>query len=80
MLMVVSPAKALDEKTPVQTELHTECAFLDQAAELIDELKQIGPVEVGQLMHISEKLSELNYERFQAWQRPFPSEQAKQAA
>jgi len=80
MLLVVSPAKALDETTPVQTELHTECAFLDQAAKLIDELQQIGPVEVGQLMHISEKLSELNYERFQAWQRPFPAEHAKQAA
>jgi len=80
MLMVVSPAKALDETTPVQTDLHTECAFLDEAAALIDELQQIGPVEVGQLMHISEKLSELNYERFQAWQRPFPVEQAKQAA
>ena len=80
MLMVVSPAKALDETTPVQTDLHTECAFLDEAAALIEELQQIGPVEVGQLMHISEKLSELNYERFQAWQRPFPAAHAKQAA
>lgn len=80
MLMVVSPAKALDETTPVQTDLHTECVFLDQAERLIDELQQIGPVEVGQLMNISDKLSELNYERFQAWQRPFPANKAKQAA
>ncbi|MEA3405679.1 MAG: peroxide stress protein YaaA [Pseudomonadota bacterium] len=80
MLMVVSPAKALDETSAVQTELHTECAFLDQAEALIEELQLIGPIEVGQLMHISEKLSELNYERFQAWQRPFPVDKAKQAA
>lgn len=80
MLMVISPAKALDESTPVQTDLHTECAFLDQAEMLIDELQQLGPVDVGQLMHISDNLSELNYERFQAWQRPFPADKAKQAA
>jgi len=80
MLIVVSPAKALDENTKVQTELHTQCAFLDQAESLIDELQLIGPDEVGQLMHISENLSELNYERFQAWKRPFPAEHAKQAA
>jgi len=80
MLMLVSPAKSLDETTAVQTDLHTQCVLLDQAAELIEELKQIGPVEIGQLMHISDKLAELNYERFQDWQLPFPAGQAKQAA
>ncbi|WP_373019478.1 peroxide stress protein YaaA [Thiomicrorhabdus sp.] len=80
MLMLVSPAKSLDETTPVQTDLHTQGVLLDQAAELIEELKQIGPVEIGQLMHISDKLAELNYERFQDWQLPFPADKAKQAA
>ncbi|MDX1351744.1 MAG: peroxide stress protein YaaA [Thiomicrorhabdus sp.] len=80
MLMVVSPAKALDETTPVQTKLHTQGALLNQAAQLIDELKGVGPVEIGQMMHISEKLSELNYERFQDWTLPFPEDKAKQAA
>lgn len=80
MLMVVSPAKALDESTSVQTDLHTKGAFLTEAAQLIDELKGVGPVEIGQMMHISEKLSELNYERFQDWTMPFPKDKAKQAA
>jgi len=80
MLMVVSPAKALDETTPVQTALHTQGALLKQAAELMDELKGVGPVEIGQMMHISEKLSELNYERYQDWEMPFPADKAKQAA
>jgi len=80
MLMIVSPAKALDEITPVQTPLRTEAALLNQAEELADQLKLLGPVEIGQLMHISEKLSDVNYDRFQAWQRPFPKETAKQAA
>lgn len=80
MLMVVSPAKALDETTPVQTDLHTQGTLLNEAAQLIDELKGVGPVEIGQMMHISEKLSELNYERFQDWTMPFPEDKAKQAA
>ncbi len=80
MLMLVSPAKSLDEKTPVQTPLHTQGVLLKQAAQLIEELQLIGPEEIGQLMHISEKLSELNYQRYQDWQLPFPPEQAKQAA
>ncbi len=80
MLMVVSPAKALDETSKVQTQLHTQAELLDQAETLANEMKQVGPVELGQLMSISDKLSELNYDRFQAWQRPFPQEHAKQAA
>ncbi|QCU89675.1 peroxide stress protein YaaA [Thiomicrorhabdus sediminis] len=80
MLMVVSPAKALDETSKVQTDLHTQCAFLDQAQQLIDELQALGPVEIGQLMHISDKLAELNYQRFQDWQQPFTDDKAKQAA
>ena len=80
MLMLVSPAKSLDEKTPVQTDVHTQGVLLPQAAELIDQLQLIGPVEIAQLMHISEKLSDLNYQRFQDWQLPFPEDKAKQAA
>lgn len=80
MLMLVSPAKSLDEKTPVQTPLHTRGVLLEEAAQLIEALQLIGPEEIGQLMHISEKLSELNYQRFQDWQMPFPPEQTKQAA
>ncbi len=80
MLMVVSPAKALDEKSKVQTDIHSQAELLDQAETLANEVKPLGPVDLGQLMGISEKLSELNYDRFQAWQRPFPKEHAKQAA
>lgn len=80
MLMLVSPAKSLDEKSTVQTSIHTQAVLLPQAAELIAQLQTIGPVEIGQLMHISDKLSELNYQRFQDWQWPFPAGLAKQAA
>ncbi|WP_319379978.1 peroxide stress protein YaaA [Thiomicrorhabdus sp.] len=80
MLMLVSPAKSLDETNPVQTSCATEAQFLPQAQQLIDELQSLGPVEIGQLMSISEKLSELNYQRFQDWSLPFDPQVAKQAA
>lgn len=80
MLMLVSPAKSLDEKTAVQTDTATEFQFAAEAKELIAQLQALGPVDIGQLMSISEKLSELNYERFQAWHYPFAEDKAKQAA
>lgn len=79
MLMVVSPAKSLDEKTSVQTSVQTEAAFLPQAQALISQLQNLEPFQIGELMSISDKLAELNYQRFQDWQLPF-GEQAKQAA
>lgn len=80
MLMVVSPAKALDESTKVQTQKHTHAEMLVQASVLAEEMKYLGPNDLSSLMGISEKLSELNYERFQEWQIPFPEDKAKQAA
>lgn len=78
--MLISPAKSLDESTPVPIKCHTQPILLNQAAELMGSLQTLVPEEIGRLMRISEKLSELNYQRFQAWQIPFSAEKAKQAA
>lgn len=80
MLMLISPAKSLDETTPVFTHCQSQPQLLAQSAELMEALQQLNPEEIGQLMKISDKLAELNYERFQAWQVPFSEESAKQAA
>ncbi|WP_130536887.1 peroxide stress protein YaaA [Thiomicrorhabdus indica] len=79
MLMVVSPAKSLDETSQVPTSVQTECAFLNQAQTLINQLQSLEPNAIGDLMSISDKLSQLNYQRFQDWQLPF-GDSAKQAA
>jgi cytoplasmic iron level regulating protein YaaA (DUF328/UPF0246 family) len=78
MLFLVSPAKALDETPAPASVPSSEAEFLAQSQRLIDDLKQLGPVDVAGLMHLSDKLAELNYERFQAWEQPF-GDQAKQA-
>ncbi|QSP94294.1 peroxide stress protein YaaA [Marinobacter salinisoli] len=79
MLMVVSPAKTLDYDSPLATERHTQPDFLDDACELIDQLKELEPHQISNLMSISEKLGQLNADRFQSWQTPFTPENARQA-
>lgn len=79
MLFLISPAKALDETPAPQQLAMTQGAFIPQAQALIEELKQLGPVDIAQLMKLSDKLAELNYDRFQAWQVPFDPDVVKQA-
>ncbi len=78
--MLISPAKSLDETTPVPIDCHSKPILLDQAAELMDSLQSLVPEEIAKLMKISDKLADLNYQRFQDWQVPFPEKRAKQAA
>ncbi|WP_226595779.1 peroxide stress protein YaaA [Marinobacter nauticus] len=79
MLMIISPAKTLDYESPLATETHTQPDFLDDACELIDQLKELEPHQVSNLMSISEKLGQLNAERFQRWHTPFTPDNARQA-
>ncbi len=79
MLTLLSPAKTLDFDSPSPFSQSSECAFLTQAAQLIDQLKQYAPHEIAKLMDLSPALSELNVARYQSWRLPFPQDQAKQA-
>ena len=79
MLMIISPAKTLDYDSPLATQTHTQPEFLDDACELIDQLKTLEPHQVSNLMSISEKLGQLNADRFQSWQTPFTQDNARQA-
>jgi uncharacterized protein len=79
MLMVISPAKKLDLETQSTVKKSTQPVLLAEAQQLIDELKKLAPQEVSSLMHISDKLGTLNYDRYQEWQLPFTPDNAKQA-
>ncbi|XKH01225.1 peroxide stress protein YaaA [Marinobacter nauticus] len=79
MLMIISPAKTLDYESPLATETHTQPDFLDDACELIDQLKELEPHQICNLMDISDKLGQLNAERFQNWHTPFTPDNARQA-
>jgi len=63
----------------VPTETHSEAIFLKEAEVLSKVLKKKSPKKIGELMHISPALSELNWQRNQDWALPFNKENAKQA-
>ena len=79
MKIVISPAKNLDYKTDTSSYETTECSFLNESEKLIKKLKKLNPEAISNLMKISPALGELNYDRYQLWERPFDSNLSKQA-
>ena len=79
MLVVISPAKKLDYSSSVEAPLLSQPALLDHAQELSQGLKKLAPQDISSLMHLSDKLGTLNYERFQEWQTPFNADNARAA-
>ncbi len=79
MLLVISPAKTLDYDTPPATVRFTQPQHLDHAQELIGQLRQMSPQQIGELMHLSDKLAALNVARYGSWQPDFTPANAKQA-
>lgn len=80
MLLVISPAKNLDETSELPKVRATQPTLLDDSQELIDALKKLAPQDVSTLMKLSDKLGALNYERFQSWTQPFNKDNARPAA
>ncbi len=80
MLFVISPAKKLDTSEETRyTQQYSHPRMLDQAEILVKSLSRYSSKKIGKLMHLSEQLSELNYERYQTFSPPFTPENAKQA-
>ena len=77
--MLLSPAKKLSVECHAMGYPQTQCSFLDQSRELVNILKKFGPIDLQNLMGISENLSLLNLERFKSWRLPFSTESARQA-
>lgn len=78
MIIVISPSKTLDF-SPNQFHTHTLPRQLKQSQSLINTAKQLSAEEISELMKISEKLSQLNWQRYQDFQQPFTLNNAKQA-
>jgi cytoplasmic iron level regulating protein YaaA (DUF328/UPF0246 family) len=79
MILVLSPAKSLDFATPIRVAEHSQPDFLEQSQRLIEQLRQLSPLEVGQLMGISDQLAVLNATRYADWSLPFSTANARQA-
>jgi len=66
MLIVVSPAKRLNETAP-RADDGTTPRFLDEAARLAETARGLDAGALEKLMHISPKLAALNVDRFAAF-------------
>lgn len=79
MLSVLSPAKTLDEESPLPTRKHSQPRMLEQSEALVDVLVRRSPDELAALMDISDDLAELNAKRFADFTTPFDTHNARPA-
>ena len=79
MKIVLSPAKSLNFDKVLPTKKHTEAIFLKESLQVNQVLKQKSPAALSELMTISDKLADLNWQRNQDWKTPFNAENARPA-
>lgn len=80
MLAIISPAKKLDFESEPKTDSHTVPDLLDHTGTLVKKAKSLSRAKLKSMMGISDKLVDLNYERFKAFETPFHLGNARQAA
>jgi len=78
MLAIISPSKTQDF-SPCGINFFTQTRQLDHTQKLVKILKNKTQSQISKLMSLSEKLSKLNFDRFQAFKTPFSLDNAKQA-
>ena len=78
MLAIISPSKTQDF-SQCNIDVFSQTRQIDSSKELIGILKNKSKSQISKLMSLSEKLSELNFDRFQKFQLPFTLKNAKQA-
>lgn len=79
MLALISPAKTLDYETTLPTDIYTQPRLLAQSQQLIDVCRKLSASEIASLMTVSEKIANLNVERFRDWNADFDFSNARQA-
>lgn len=79
MIIVISPAKTVDFETPPQTSKFTNPDFLSESNKLVREMRRYSRNDIKKLMNVSDKIADLNVERFKKFKTPFTAKNAKQA-
>ncbi len=79
MIILISPSKALNFESKITVKKFTQPVFLKDAKILIEELRKLSKTEISQLMDLSKKLADLNFERYKTFQTPFNEKNSKPA-
>ena len=67
MLQIISPAKTMDFSMQSIVNEKSNPLFLKKSQELVSIIKSYSKSQLQNLLEISIKLTELNYNRFQTW-------------
>ena len=78
MLAIISPSKTQDFSS-CDIKSYSQSRQLNHSQELVSILKNKTQQQISKLMSLSEKLSKLNFDRFQSFKIPFSLGNAKQA-
>ncbi|SIR36189.1 peroxide stress protein YaaA [Maribacter ulvicola] len=79
MKIVISPAKSLNYESELPTTTYTSPEFIEDAEKLNKVLKKKKPTALSELMSISNKLAQLNWQRNQDFTVPFTPDNARPA-
>ena len=79
MIVILSPSKSLDFKSESFLNKHKLQEFLDKSYILVKEILYYSPSNLCELMNISNGFGELNYLRFQRWDKKHLPDNSKQA-
>ena len=79
MIILLSPSKTLDLSRDNILEEFTTPELLENTKELVNEFKQYSVNDLSKMMKISDKIAQVNYERFQNFKFPFNLDNSKQA-
>jgi cytoplasmic iron level regulating protein YaaA (DUF328/UPF0246 family) len=70
MKIIISPAKSITIQE-FEGPLSPTCnVFLDDSERLVNKLKQLSAGKIANMMSVNSDIAELNYERYQGWERP----------
>ena len=79
MLFLISPAKTLDFESSSFTNELTQPLFQAESSQLIAIMRAYSSEDLRKMMKVSEKIADLNVDRFKSWSLPFDIQNAKQA-
>lgn len=79
MLAVISPAKTLDFECVLPSHRPTQPRYREEAGELIGTLRKKTRPQLQELMRLSAKLADLNYERYRSWRPEHTGDNARAA-
>lgn len=80
MKILSSPAKLLDFENTIKTPFHSQAHFLEDADYLAKKLQKVSKTELKNLMNVSENLIDVNYQRYQDWEKPNQLSETSQPA